>query len=51
MCLGDDSSLTKTNKTDSVLLANLFLLLQEFKLDFIELIYCYFYLLGREHIT
>ena len=42
ICLGDDSSLTKTNKTDSVLLASLFLLLQEFKLDFIELIYRYF---------
>src|SRR6266508_556213 len=48
MCPGGEPSLTKTNQAGSVLLANLLLLWQEFRLDFIELPYRCFYLLRTD---
>lgn len=51
MCPGGEPALTKTDQAGSVLLASLLLLGQEFRLDFIELLYRCFYLLGKGLIS
>ena len=51
MCPGGEPSLTKTNRAGFVLLASLLLIWQEFKLDFIELLYCFFICYARTHIA
>lgn len=50
VCPGLNRPFLKTNQTSSVLLANPLLIWQEFRLDFIELLYRRVYLLHKGHI-